>query len=322
MSRQYDERGLMKKLLLQSTNYNYLETAFKEWLDILGFAQATVYNLPTAVREFLYYLEQKNIKQINQLNQTHLKDYYQYLMSRSNEKQGGALSANYINGHFWALEKFFEFLHHKGTKNLPTINLKRLKIETLAREILTQEEIKELYTIVENQQSNTQKQEAINHQDKVLLTIYYGCGLRRSEGANINIDDINFDTRVLHVKKGKNNKQRLIPFNKTALKYLQDWVFDYRTILIKDKSETKLFINYRGKPLTGNTINDRLQRIINQSENIKIKEKNITLHSLRHSIATHLLANGMDIQKVQRFLGHSSLETTQIYTHLIQEENE
>jgi len=310
----------MKKLLLQSTNYNYLETAFKEWLDILGFSQSTVYNLPNAVREFLYYLEQNKINQINQLTQTDIKHYYQHLTTRTNEKQGGALSTNYINHQFWALEKFFEFLHHKGTKNLPTINLKRLKIETLAREILTQEEIKELYTIVENQQSNTQKQEAINHQDKVLLTIYYGCGLRRSEGANINIDDINFDTRVLHVKKGKNNKQRLIPFNKTALKYLQDWVFDYRTILIKDKSETKLFINYRGKPLTGNTINDRLQRIINQSENIKIKEKNITLHSLRHSIATHLLANGMDIQKVQRFLGHSSLETTQIYTHLIEEQ--
>jgi hypothetical protein len=136
---------------------------------------------------------------------------------------------------------------------------------------------------------------------------------------SVNIDDINFDTRVLHVKKGKYSKQRLIPFNKTASKILQDWVFEYRTILIQDKTEAKLFINRFGKPLTGGTLGDRLQRIINQSDNIKIKEKNITLHSLRHSIATHLLANGMDLQKVQRFLGHSSLETTQIYTHLLEE---
>jgi integrase/recombinase XerD len=136
----------MKKLLLQSTSYNYLENAFKEWLDILGFVQATVYNLPTAVREFLYYLEQNNINQINQLNHQHIKDYYNYLISRTNQKQGGALSTNYINHHFWALEKFFEFLHHKGTQNLPEVNLKRLKIQTLEREILTQEEIKELYT--------------------------------------------------------------------------------------------------------------------------------------------------------------------------------
>ncbi|NHN28080.1 tyrosine-type recombinase/integrase [Flavobacterium jejuense] len=312
----------MKKLHLQSTSYNYLENAFKEWLDILGFAERTVYTLPNAVREFLHYLEQKSIKQINQITHQVIKEYYTYLISRASERQGGALSSNYINHHFWALEKFFEFLHHKGTQNLPEINLKRLKKETLEREILTIEEIKELYEIVENQQTNTRKQEALNYQDKVLLTIYYGCGLRRTEGINISVDDINFDTRVLHVKKGKNSKQRLIPFNKTTAKTLQDWVYEYRTILVKDKAEHKLFINRYGKPLTGGTLGVRLRNIIDQSDNIKLKEKTITLHSLRHSIATHLLANGMDIQKVQRFLGHSSLETTQIYTHLLEEQKE
>jgi integrase/recombinase XerD len=309
----------MKKLLLQSTNYNYLENAFREWLDVLGYSKPTVYNLPNTIRAFLYFLEQNNINQINQINQQHLKSYYQHLTTRTNERQGGALSSNYINHHFWALDKFFEFLHHKGTQNLPNINLKRLKIETLEREILTQEEIKELYQIAENQESQTQKQEALNYQDKVLLTIYYGCGLRRTEGININIEDINFDTRILHIKKGKGGKQRLIPFNKTALNYLQDWVFEHRTILVKDKTESKLFINRFGKPLSGSTIGMRLKRLLDQSENIKLKEKNITLHSLRHSIATHLLSNGMEIQKVQKFLGHSSLETTEIYTHLIEE---
>jgi integrase/recombinase XerD len=308
----------MKKLLLQSTNYNYLENAFKEWLDVLGYASGTVYVVPIAVREFLYFLEQNNQKEINNLASKTIKEYYHYLTTRTSQRQDGALSSNYINQHFWALEKFFEFLHHKGMRNLPEINLKRLKIETLEREVLTQEEIKELYQIAENQESQTQKQEALNYQDKILLTIYYGCGLRRTEGININIEDINFDTRILHIKKGKGGKQRLIPFNKTALKYLQDWVFEYRTILVKDKTESKLFINRQGKPLTGGTLNERLKRLIDQSENIKLKEKNITLHSLRHSIATHLLSNGMDLQKVQKFLGHSSLETTEIYTHLLE----
>jgi integrase/recombinase XerD len=308
----------MKKLLIQSTNYNYLENAFGEWLDILGYSKPTVYNLPNAVRGFLYFLEQNKISQINQIKQQNIKDYYQHLTTRTNRNQGGALSSNYINSNFWALDKFFEFLHHKGTQNLPEINLKRLKTEALEREILTQEEIKELYQIAENQESQTQKQEAINYQNKILLTIYYGCGLRKSEGVNINIEDINFDTRILHVKKGKGGKQRLIPFNKTALKYLQDWVFEHRTILVKDKRESKLFINRFGIPISGATLGRRLKLLIEQSENSKLKEKNITLHSLRHSIATHLLSNGMDIQKVQKFLGHSSLETTQIYTHLLE----
>jgi integrase/recombinase XerD len=311
----------MKQLPLQSTSYNYLETAFAAWLDILGFVPATVNSLPNAAREFLHYLEQNNIHQISQVSQQHIKKYYEHLTGRANARQGGALSSSYINHHFWALDKFFEFLHHKGATGLPTINLKRLKRETLEREVLTQEEIKELYTIVENGDYLTQKQEALNYQDKVLLTIYYGCGLRRTEGISVLVDDINFDTRVLHVKKGKYSKQRLIPFNKTASKILQDWVFEYRTILVQDKTEAKLFINRFGTPLCAGTLGERLKRIVNKSENIKLKEKNITLHSLRHSIATHLLANGMDIQKVQRFLGHSSLETTQIYTHLLENDD-
>lgn len=308
----------MKKLALQTTSYNYLESAFKEWLDILGYAQGTVYTLPIHIREFLYFLEQNNQREIRDLKSKHIKEYYQYLSHRTSEKQGGALSSNYINHHFYALEKFFEFLHHKGTRNLPQINLKRLKIETLEREVLTETEIKELYQLAENQESETSKQQALHYQDKVMLTIYYGCGLRRSEGVSLVIDDINFDARILHIKNGKGGKQRLIPFNKTASKTLQDWVFEYRSILTKDKTESKLFINRYGKPLTGGTLGRRLERLINQSDNSKLKEKNITLHSLRHSIATHLLANGMDIQKVQKFLGHSSLDTTEIYTHLLE----
>lgn len=311
----------MKKLPIETTSYAYLEKAFKEWLSVLGFVPATVYGLPNIIREFLYFLESNQVRAIHLVTHHDIKKYYEYLITRANHKLGGALSSSYINHQFWAIEKFFEFLQYKGTQGLPQINLKRLKTEALEREILTIEEVKELYAIIEKQETLTQKQEALNYQDKVLLTIYYACGLRRTEGINVNVDDINFDTRILHVKKGKNNKQRLIPFNKTISKTLQDWVFEYRSILVRDKTESRLFINRYGNPLTGNTLAERLKALISKSENIKLKEKNITLHSLRHSIATHLLANGMDMQKVQQFLGHTSLETTQIYTHLIEQYN-
>jgi integrase/recombinase XerD len=100
-----------------------------------------------------------------------------------------------------------------------------------------------------------------------MISIFYGCGLRRNEGYHLNIPDINFDRRILRVRKGKNYKERLVPFNKT--------------------------------------------------DDIKLQEKNVRLHVLRHSIATHLLQNGMELEKIARFLGHSSLESTQIYTHLV-----
>ncbi len=312
----------MKLLPLENTGYLYLEKAFGQWLDILGFSPGTVYNLPHSIREFLHYLEQSNCKQITGITNQHIKGYYNYLHTRNHQKQGGALSSAYINHHLWALEKFFRFLYHKGIRNLPELNFKRLKIDSLKREILTQSEIKQLYQTIEEKESPNPKQEALNYQDKVMLTIYYGCGLRRTEGTNLNLEDINLDTRILHVKKGKNQKQRLIPFSRTSAKLLRDWIYEYRNYLITHKTQGKLFINQYGKPLTGGTLNKRLQRLAAESNNIKLKEKTISLHSLRHSIATHLLANGMDIQKVQKFLGHSCLDTTEIYTHLIEENHE
>lgn len=309
----------MKSLPLNNPSYIHLLKAFAEWLDILGYAKATVYNLPNILNEFLHFLEQNNVNQLITLNAEHITLYHNHLLTRTNERQGGALSSAYINAHCWAIEKFFEFLHHKGMRNLPETKLKRLEIDTLKREILTQKEILELYKIVENREHISDKQMALSAQDIILLTIYYGCGLRRTEGINLTLSDINLDTRILHVRKGKNNKQRLIPFSKTSKEYLTNWMYEYRNYLITDKTENKLFINRFGKPTTGGTLLRRLQRIIDESENTKLKEKTIILHSLRHSIATHLLSNGMDIQKVQKFLGHSSLDTTEIYTHLIEE---
>lgn len=309
----------MKKLPIENTGYLHLLKAFEEWLDILGYAKATVYNLPVYNREFLHFLEQNNTHQLTAINHQQIKDYYQYLLSRTNERQGGALSSNYINAHLFGLEKFFEFLRHKGMRNLPEINIRRLEIEKFKREILTIEEIKELYKIIDQQECTTPKQEALNEQDKVMLAIYYGCGLRNYEGRALCLEDINLDTQILHVKKGKGNKQRLIPFNNTIKECLKIWMYEYRMILVKDKKEPHLLISSLGKPISGSTIGNRLKRLVLQSNNIKLKEKNITLHSLRHSIATHLLAGGMDIQKVQKFLGHTCLDTTEIYTHLIEE---
>lgn len=309
----------MQEIKLKNTSYHYLEKAFSEWLDVLGYSKETVYFLPRLIGGFLHFLETQNINKISLLQTNHINDYQEYVKTKTSKKTQLALSSTYVNHHFWAIEKFFNFLHHKGITNLPDVNFKYLKVGKTTREILTEDEIKELYEIAENQVFITQKHEAANYGDLVLLSIYYACGLRRTEGEQLKLSDINLDTKILHVKKAKGGKQRLIPFNKATAKYLQNWIYEYRDILIKDKKESHLFINYKGKVTTGDTLNRRLQDLIKQSDNIELKQKRLSLHSLRHSIATHLLAKGMNIQKVQQFLGHSSLGTTEIYTHLIEE---
>jgi len=311
----------VKNLVLKNPSYEYLERAFKEWLDILGYNPQTVYNMPSNIREFLHFLEQNGIDQINQIQTQDYKNYFHHISTRPNQRRGGSLGNVYLNQQIQALEKFYEFLQHKGTVGIPPVTLKQLKLDRTNITVLNQSEIKELFEAT-NQETEHSLLEALNARDKVILVVFYACGLRRREGSSLAVDDLNFDRRILHVRKGKNYKERLVPFSKSSSKILQEYVYDHRPSLIKSQKEGRLFIGYRGKPLSGGSLYGRLQKLILAAGNPELIQKPIGLHTLRHSIATHLLQNGMDLQKIQRFLGHSSLESTQIYTHIVDRSSE
>ncbi|MEQ8908160.1 MAG: tyrosine-type recombinase/integrase [Vicingaceae bacterium] len=312
----------MRQLVLKNGSYEYLEQAFGEWLNILGYSRQMVYNMPNAIREFLHFLESQQVNQINQLKTEHYKRYYNHIISRENKKRGGGLSNHHINSHIQTLYKFYEFLKHKGVNGIPPVTLKQLKLEERSPTVLTQAEVKELYEVAKHGlhgDKNHYLREAISARDRALLTIFYACGLRRNEGANVKTADINFDRRFIHVKHGKGYKERLVPFSKSSSEYLQDYIYNFRSLLLKEHNPSHLFIGLRGKPMTGDSMYKRLKVLVLFTDNPELHQKEIGLHTLRHSIATHLLQNGMDLQKIQRFLGHSSLETTQIYTHLTEE---
>jgi len=311
----------VKKLVLKNQSYEYLQKGFAEWLDILGYSQMSVYNMPNLIREFLHHLESQQVQTINTLTQKHIKNYYNHINNRSNQRRGGGLSNNYLNKHLQAIEKFLEYLNHKGVQHVPTIGIKQHKLNRAAITILTPEQIKHLYKATE-QETEHPKQEALNARDRTLLTIYYGCGLRRNEGVHLELNDINLDNRTLHVRKGKNYKQRLVPFNKTNAAYLQDYIYNHRPVLTKDKRESRLFISVTGRPITGDTLYHRLLSLQLITGDTDLQQKHLTLHNLRHSIATHLLQAGMNLEKISRFLGHSSLESTQIYTHLVEQDEQ
>lgn len=312
----------MKKLTLNSSNFEYLVKAYGEWLDILGYCPMSTYNMPHVIREFLHFIESKGCHHISKLEQKHYKSYFQYISTRSNQRRGGGLSNNYLNKHIQALEKFYEFLVHKGMQGVPCISIRQLKLEKHQATVLTVQEIKDLFRITYNLPQDINRPEhkraALAARDRAILSIYYGCGLRRKEGAHLSVSDINFDTKILHVRKGKKYKQRFVPISPQMAKYLQEWVYDHRSCMMSSKTEDKLLISYQGGALTSGAIYTRIKRLQSLSDNLDLKTKEIGLHTLRHSIATHLLQNGMELSKIQRFLGHSSLESTQIYTHLIE----
>ncbi|WP_435261225.1 tyrosine-type recombinase/integrase [Tenacibaculum sp. nBUS_03] len=304
----------MKQLHLDTHSYKVLVQDFKQWLDILGYAKSTVYNLPIHLREFFHYLENKNINKLNHIQTKHITDYYNYLKSRTNQRRGGGISNGHLNKHQQALFKFREYLkshNHKGIN----IHLKR-EIGN-ARDmlsVLTQAEIKELFAATKSSNPDAK----IRYRDKAILVCCYSCGLRRNELIHLDVKDIFFGKQRLFVSKGKNYKERFVPLNKHSLRILEEYIYDWRTAFYKYKETEALFINYRGGRLQGMSFANRLKAVIKATENHDLQERTITLHSLRHSIATHLLEQGADIEQISTFLGHTSLESTQIYTHFLE----
>lgn len=313
----------MKKLPLSNQQYQYLEKGFKEWLDILGYSAGLVYNAPHFIREFLHFLETRNVLTIQAVQHQDIKAYYVHIARRANQRRGGGLSSVHINAHLQAIEKFLEYLHHRGIQSLPAMSIKLLKLTREQMTVLTQEEVKLLFAatsqdaLSSNHHHYNRFNEVLQGRDRAMLAVYYSCGLRRNEGVHLHTDDINFDTRILHVRKGKNYKERFVPFSKSTSQHLQLYIYDHRPAMVKDKKEGSLFLSVGGRPTSGGTLLCRLQRLQQLTDDANLQQKTIGLHTLRHSIATHLLAAGMSLEKIAQFLGHSSLESTQIYTHLI-----
>ena len=178
-------------------------------------------------------------------------------------------------------------------------------------DILTQDEIKTLRNSIENayQRFYFAEKQPRQYELKLIFALFYGCGLRRSEGWNLKIQDIDFNKKTIFVRQGKGSKDRIVPMSEGVYKEVQDYVYNFRHRL--KLNHNRLFISKDGNLLL------RLKHLKKICGDENIKAKRITLHTLRHSIATHLLQNGMTIENIALFLGHSDLDTTQIYTHLI-----
>ena len=150
--------------------------------------------------------------------------------------------------------------------------------------------------------------------DKAMLELLYATGLRISELINLKFNEIDFKRGIVKIA-GKGGKERIVPVGETALSWLTDYIDNIRQDLIAENENVYLFLNNRGKQLSRKSC----WSIINNYSKVSLDSKTISPHSLRHAFATHLLNHGADLRSVQMLLGHSSLSTTQIYTHVAKE---
>lgn len=273
------------------------ETTIKQFrihLERLGYSANTVKMLPNLAADFLAF----TAKQIQDIEPIDIMAFYEHIKERPHKRKPGGLSEQYINHHIYALKVFFDWQLEKGSLTLNPISaLEFPRPKSKPREILTMCEVQELYTLTENLK------------EKAILSVYYGCGLRRSEGAKLDLKDIHFRTNLLYVREGKNKKRRAVPMSEKVKQDLYNYATKER---FARANETAFLCNVQGGRMASANLNKTLKQLVEKAG----IQKEITLHCLRHSIATHLLENGLSVEYVWDFLGHKFLESTQIYTRI------
>ena len=246
----------------------------------------------------------KNFLVANKVNDTPfncksetIKNYlYKSFSDKKSRSQARSISA---------IKSFFNYLIFEGYINeSPISNIEAPKQEKKLPVVLTEDEIKNLINSID-----------LNHdfgqRNKTIIEILYGTGIRVSELVNLKLSNIFFKENIIKVI-GKGNKERFVPLGEIASDEMKIYINDRNQLKIDSKSSDVLFLNRYGRRLTRSMI---FKIISDASKRIGL-DKKISPHTLRHSFATHLIKNGADLRTIQLILGHESITTTEIYTHL------
>ena len=279
---------------MRNQHYKQITTGYKEWLRRLNYSEKSVQERSRQLRIFFEWLEDRGLSQLSQIEQKDLEEYNNWLHQKP-------LKSKTISGYIGALKLCNQYLEHHGEAPILTIKLIIGKDIKESRTILAKSEINQLY--------ETCTSTIWGRRDRAMIAIFYGCGLRSKEGRNIHQSDLNLKSGILHVRKGKGNKERYVPLSNVVQKELLNWLENGLPFFCPKTNY--LLPNSKGKQSCGHGLNKRLKALCEASE---VKET--SLHGLRHSIATHLLESGMSLAQIGQFLGHSSLESTQIYTRI------
>lgn len=250
-------------------------------LKISKSSEHTIQNYVRANKEFLNFSNKKP----EEITEEDVKKYLARISERASSSVTLFLSA-------------IRFSFSNILKKDPTSGIKRPKREKKLPSVLTKQEVRKLINIIENKKT------------KLMISMLYACGFRVSELVNLKVEDLDFDEKIGHVRQAKGKKDRIFnipsflfnPLKKQAEKQ-------------KQNKQEFLFTGPKGR------LTDRnIQKLIKKAANQAGIKKNVHPHTLRHSFATHLLENNVDIRKIQELLGHASISTTELYTHISKEQ--
>jgi integrase/recombinase XerD len=206
-----------------------------------------------------------------------------------------------------ALRVFFAFLQREGLLDRNVVEaMDSPKLWKVLPNVLSMKEVERL---LEAPAGN----DRISIRDKAMLELFYASGLRVSEVAELKLEDIHFDSGYLRCM-GKGSKVRVVPFGEKSREKLVRYLNEARPAFAKEKADPQIFLTYRGRKFSRKGI----WKLIKAYAKRAGIEKNVSPHTLRHSFASHLLANGAPLRVIQEMLGHADIATTQVYTHVDQ----
>lgn len=292
-------------------SYQRYTESFKEWLQIINCSASSIERMPRQLHEFFEWLENNQVTSLEQVTRHQVNAFYSFLKyERKAQYTDTFLRPQTLNSHIRCLKLFAHYLEETQQGYLP-VTLLYEKGEAPIRQILTTDEVQQLY------QATSEDHYGIR--ERAILSLYYGCGLRSSEGIALNLEDVLLDQQLIYVRKGKGYKERYVPFIENQKEDFEHYLKQSRPKLITDPAEQAFFIGHKGKRISYGILLKTLKGLQQRTGNETLMQKVIGLHALRHSIATHLMQRGMKFDYISQFLGHGLMSSTQIYTHLAHE---
>lgn len=277
-------------------NNNKLIENFLRYLLIdKGYSKNTISSYRQDLDRFSIYFKNKSIKDIDNFN---LKEYIKSL--NMNEKS--------ISRTISCLKSFYKFLIiEKIVKINPTDGLYMPKVKKSLPNVLSIDDVTRLLDV--------KLDDDFSYRNKAMLELMYATGLRVSELVELKLNDIDFNDDIIRIM-GKGSKERIIPIGDFAKEYLLKYINNHRGNMLKGMNTDYVFLNNHGKKMT----RQGFFKIIKKLAKDAGINTEISPHTLRHSFASHLLKYGADLRTIQELLGHSDISTTQVYTHIANEE--
>ncbi len=277
-----------------------------------NFSPHTLVSYQCDLKSFITFLKRDKINSVNKVDRLEVRKFLAYLAGKNLKKSTIARKLSSIRSFFKHLTR------EKIVTQDPTIYIPTPKRTKRVPSFLDLGEVRLLLELPD-------RRTLLGLRDRAILEVLYGSGLRVSELVNMNIGDVDLLGEMIKVK-GKGSKERLVPIGEIGIASIKRYLnmrqspqkavpFKVRSFHNLSYSRQPLFLNYRGSRLGAQSINLLLQKYIRRAS---IK-KGVSPHTLRHTFATHLLDAGCDLRAVQEMLGHASLSTTQIYTHVTTE---